>query len=61
MVISIRNGSGSLQVMRGGSGNRPSMLTLGEGTLGAPESAFAATVFLRNRLGFVGTSMLGAK
>lgn len=55
LVISIRSGSGSLQVMMAGSGKRPSILMLGGGTSG---SAVAVDAF-RKSPGFSGTSMLG--
>lgn len=58
LVISIRKGSDSLQVIMAGSGKRPSILILGGGTFGTDGSA-AATDAFRNSPGFSGTSMLG--
>lgn len=45
LVIKIRRGSDSLQVMMAGSGKRPSILMLGGGTLGTDESAVAIDAF----------------
>ena len=56
-VISIRKGSGSLQVIIGGSGNRPSMLMFGGSTVDA--EGLIGTEGLRKSPGFPGTSMLG--
>ena len=56
LVMSIRRGSDSLQVMIAGSGKRPSILMLGGG--GADGSAVAVDGFPKNP-GFSGTSMLG--
>ena len=58
LVINIRRGSGSLQVMIGGSGKRPSMLTLG-GTRDCCE-ACDLVESLRKRPPLLGASMLGA-
>lgn len=58
-VISIRRGSGSLQVIMAGSGKRPSILMLGGGTSGSDESADAMVAF-RKSPGFSGISMLGS-
>ena len=58
LVMSIRRGSDSLQVMMAGSGKRPSILMLGGGSFGADGSAVAVDAF-RNNPGFSGTSMLG--
>lgn len=58
LVMSIRRGSDSLQVMMAGSGKRPSILILGGGTFGTDES-FVAVDPNRKNPGFSGTSMLG--
>ena len=58
LVISIRSGSDSLQVMMAGSGKRPSILMLGGGTFGSDGSAVGTDAFRKNP-GFSGTSMLG--
>lgn len=58
LVISIRRGNDSLQVMMAGSGKRPSMLILGGATGGTDGSAVAVDA-LRKSPGFSGTSMLG--
>ena len=56
-VINIRKGSGSLQVIIGGSGNRPSMLMFGGSTVDA--EGLIGTEGLRKSPGFPGTSILG--
>ena len=58
LVISIRRGSDSLQVMIAGSGKRPSILILGGGTFETDGSAVAVDAF-RKSPDFSGTSMLG--
>ena len=58
LVISIRRGSDSLQVMIAGSGKRPSILMLGGGTPGTDGSPVATDAF-RKSPGFSGTSILG--
>lgn len=58
LVINIRRGNNSLQVMMAGSGKRPSILMLGGGKSGTDGSA-AATGAFRKSPGFSGTSMLG--
>ena len=58
LVISIRRGKDSLQVMMAGSGKRPSILMLGGGIFGTEGSAVATDAF-RKSPGFSGTSMLG--
>ena len=58
LVMSIRRGSESLQVMMAGSGKRPSILMLGGGSFGADGSAVGVDGFRKNP-GFSGTSMLG--
>ena len=58
LVMSIRRGSDSLQVMMAGSGRRPSILMLGGGTFGT-DGSIVATDALRKSPGFSGTSMLG--
>ena len=58
LVMSIRRGSESLQVMMAGSGKRPSILMLGGGSFGADGSIVAVDAFRKNP-GFSGTSMLG--
>lgn len=58
LVMSIRRGSGSLQVMMAGSGKRPSILMLGGGTFGGDGSAVGTDAFRKNP-GFSGTSMHG--
>ena len=58
LVINIRRGSGSLQVIMAGSGKRPSILMLGGGTFGIDGSVVASDAF-RKIPGFSGTSILG--
>ena len=58
LVMSIRRGSGSLQVMMAGSGKRPSILMLGGGTFGRDGSAVGTDAFRKNP-DFSGPSMLG--
>lgn len=58
LVMSIRRGSDSLQVMMAGSGKRPSILILGGVTFGTDESVVPVDPFLKNP-DFSGTSMLG--
>lgn len=56
-VIKTRKGSGSLQVIIGGSGNRASMLMFGGGTVDADGTV--GIEGLRKSPGLPGTSMLG--
>ena len=58
LVMSIRKGSDSLQVMMAGSGKRPSISMLGGMIFGLDGSAVTADAF-RKSPGFPGTSMLG--
>ena len=58
LVIKIRRGSDSLQVMIAGSGRRPSILMFGGGTSGTDGSVVATDAF-RKSPAFSGTSILG--